>query len=168
MERVYLADTEDTVWAEETILSIYERHALKRNHVLYSVVFGIVILFVLATSLRYGFDRPEDVGKLLATRSCEGCNLSRSNLAGASLSGVSLCRATLKGADLSVADLSHADLRYADLSGASLYRANLSGADLRGADVTGAHLLFTNLSGAIWVDGRTLAKTGKERPGRSQ
>lgn len=142
----------------ETILSMHKRHALKRNHVLYSVVLGMVIVSALATGLQYGFDRPEAAGKLLATRSCESCNLSRVNLAGAGLSGVKLFRATLRGADLSVADLSHADLRYADLSGASLYRANLSGADLRGATVTGAHLLFTNLSGAIWVDGRLLMK----------
>ncbi|MGD0235437.1 MAG: pentapeptide repeat-containing protein [Syntrophorhabdales bacterium] len=158
MERVYVGDTEDAVWTEEALLSLHERPALKRNHVLFPVVLGIVIVFALATSLWYGFDRPEAVGKLLAARSCEGCNFSRVNLSGASLSGVKLSRAILKGADLSVANFSHADLRNADLSGASLYRANLSGADLRGAAVTGAHLLFTNLSGAIWVDGRPLVK----------
>lgn len=166
MERIYLADTENTVWTEEAAQSLYERHALKRNHVLFPVVTGIVIVCALATGLRYGFDQPEAVGKLLTTRSCEGCDLSRTNLAGAKLSGVKLSRANLKGADLSVADLSHADLRHADLSGAGLYRANLSGADLRDANLSGAHFLLANLSGTTWVDGTTckvLPSRGSDR-----
>jgi len=31
MERVDVADTEDTVWTEEAILALYGRHALQRN-----------------------------------------------------------------------------------------------------------------------------------------
>ena len=52
----------------EAILSMHERHALKKNHVLFPVVLGIVIVFALATSFWYGFDRPEAVGKLLAAK----------------------------------------------------------------------------------------------------
>ena len=153
MERVDVADTEDTVWTEEAILALYGRHALQRNQTVVAVFFGIVILCAVASSLWYRYERTGDVDKLLVSGSCEGCDLYRTNLAGARLSGVNLSHAILRGADLSVADLSHADLRHADLSGASLFRANLTGADLRDANVAGTHLLFANLSGAMWVDG---------------
>ncbi len=154
MEQVYAADTEDTAGTEEAILSLYDRHAVRRNHFLVAVLVGIVFVLPLAAGPWYGFERTGDGERLLVTGSCEGCDLSRTNLAGTHLSGVNLRHARLKGADLSVADLSHADLSHADLSGASLFRANLSGADLRDANLAGAHLLFANLSGATWVDGR--------------
>lgn len=153
MERVDVTDRGETVWTEEAILSLYERHALQRNQTLVAVFFGIAILCALASSLWYRYERTGDIDRLLATGSCEGCDLYRTNLAGARLSGVNLSHAILRGADLSVADLSHANLRHADLSGASFFRANLAGADLRDTNVAGTHLLFANLSGATWVDG---------------
>jgi len=153
MQRVHAAGREPIPWIEEATPSLYERHTLQRYRVLVLVLVTAALVGGLVLCLRYGYEQTGDVERLLATKTCEKCNLSRTNLAGACLSRSTLRGAALKGADLSVADLSHADLRYADLSGASLFRANLRGADLRGANVTGAHLLFANLSGATWVDG---------------
>lgn len=60
MERAHAPDTEGTAWTEEAILSLYERHALWRNHLLVAVLFGIVILCSLASGLWYGFEQPGD------------------------------------------------------------------------------------------------------------
>ena len=159
MESVYVRDSNNALSTPKAILELYRLKALQKKHVFVSIFVSIVVLAGLATGLRYSHQQTGDVERLLATRTCENCNLSRTNLAGACLSGSNLRGATLKGADLSVADLSHADLRDADLSGASFFRANLIGADLRGANVTGVHLLFADVSGALWTDGRTCART---------
>ena len=148
MERVY-AGEEEALLTEDEIIGMYERHALRRNHLLVVVL----LMSALVAGLWHGYEERPAVERLLATKICQGCDLSRSNLAGICLSRANLKGATLKGADLSVADLSHADLRDADLSGASLYRANLSGADLRGANVAGVHLLFADVSGEFGQTG---------------
>jgi len=156
MERAYARERENTLWAEDHIVRTYERHAKQRNHILLAILLTSALVAGLLTGLWHGYyEEKPDTERLLATKTCPGCDLSRTNLAGACLSGSNLRGATLKGADLSVADLSRADLRDADLSNASLYRANLVGADLRGAKVTGVHLLFADVSGALWTDGRT-------------
>jgi uncharacterized protein YjbI with pentapeptide repeats len=160
--RVYVSETENTIWTEEKNLSLYERHMLERNHILVPWLIGIMLVLGLAAGHWNRFEEPADLNTLLQTRSCEGCDLSWTNFAGAHLSGVNLRHANLKGADFSVADLSRADLRDTNLSGASLYHANLSGADLRGADVSGALFVLANLSGATWKDG-TLCKVVPKR-----
>ena len=66
--------------------------------------------------------------KLLDTKKCPNCDLSKANL-----SGVDLSKANLKTANLSGANLYSANLSNADLSEADLYGADLSGADLNGA-----------------------------------
>jgi len=91
--------------------------------------------------------------KLLDTKKCPNCDLSKANLKWASLSGANLKGANLYAADLSYAnlkgaDLSYANLKYANLSNASLSNANLSNADLSEADLYGADLYGADLSGA--------------------
>ena len=71
---------------------------------------------------------PADIQKLIATGSCQECDLS--------------------GADLSDTDLSRADLSGADLSGAKLDDTVLYGSDLSGAKFDGA-----DFSGTTWTDG---------------
>lgn len=81
--------------------------------------------------------RAEDIAQLqqlLATRSCQGCQLQQAGLVHANLTG---------------ADLSGADLTFANLSQANLVGANLSGANLTGAMLQGANLSGANLQGAI-------------------
>lgn len=95
----------------------------------------------------------EHVKQLLATRQCQGCDLSGAGLVLANLSGANLSGANLSGANLSRANLVGADLGGANLSGTSLYGANLSGAKLSGADLNvadlrDAYLLNTDLSAA--------------------
>ena len=68
--------------------------------------------------------------KLLDTKKCPNCDLSKANLSGENLSGADLYGANLSNADLSEANLKGAVLNGADLSGAHLNGANLSGADL--------------------------------------
>ncbi len=100
--------------------------------------------------------------QLLATKSCERCDLSGVGLVQNDLSGAKLDRANLVGANLNGANLSGADLRGANLMGASLNGANLMGADLRGANLTGtdlrsAYLVNANVQG---VDIRTASLQG--------
>ena len=73
--------------------------------------------------------------KLLDTKKCPNCDLSKANLKGANLS-----EANLKGANLYAADLSYANLKYANLSNANLSNANLSNANLSNANLSGADL----------------------------
>ncbi len=83
--------------------------------------------------------------KLLDTKKCPDCDLSKENLSGADLNRANLSRANLsytilRDADLYEANLSDANLSDANLSDANLIRANLTKANLKGADLTGAHL----------------------------
>lgn len=90
--------------------------------------------------------------QLLATKQCDGCDLSGSGLVMSNLTGARLSRANLVNANLSQANLSGADLSGANLTGASLHGANLIGANLSGAILNGtdlreAYLTNANLSG---------------------
>jgi uncharacterized protein YjbI with pentapeptide repeats len=86
---------------------------------------------------------PSHVRRLLETKECSGCDLSRANLSGADLSFAILVNANLMGANLKDANLSSADLTRANLSEADLRQANLNQAFL-----TSANLDQTNLTGA--------------------
>ncbi len=86
---------------------------------------------------------PTHVKRLLETKECSGCDLSRANLSGADLSFAILVNANLMGANLKGANLSGADLIKANLSKADLRQANLNQAYL-----TSANLDQTNLIGA--------------------
>jgi uncharacterized protein YjbI with pentapeptide repeats len=117
------------------------------------------------------------LAQLTGQRSCPGCDLRRQNLAQLDLHQADLRQAQLQEATLLKADLHQADLRGAQLQGAVLLQADLrearlqdtelkdtklGGAKLQGADFTGAamdtlDLQGVNLSGVIWVDGRTCA-----------
>lgn len=95
----------------------------------------------------------EHIKQLLATRQCQGCDLSGAGLVLANLSGANLSGANLRSANLSRANIVGADLSGADLSNASLYGANLSGAKLSGAhlnaaDLRDAYLVNTDLANA--------------------
>ena len=110
--------------------------------------------------------------KLLDTKKCPNCDLSKVNLSVANLTEANLGGADLSGAELTKADLSDANLSGADLyeallgsaylkganlSGADLTKANLSYANLSDANLTGANLMFAKLNGAILI-GANLTK----------
>jgi uncharacterized protein YjbI with pentapeptide repeats len=86
--------------------------------------------------------------RLLETKSCSACDLTKANLRTARLTGADLSGATLQGADLISATLTKANLDSADLSGANLIRASLVGATLRNTSLDGAVLIQTSLHGA--------------------
>ena len=71
--------------------------------------------------------------KLKALNSCEGCDLSGSDLKGADLEGANLYRANLSGADLIEANLFGANLKEANLYKAILTEASLKNAKFKGA-----------------------------------
>jgi uncharacterized protein YjbI with pentapeptide repeats len=83
---------------------------------------------------------PEEFRQLLASKSCQACDLSGAGLVMANLTGANLTGANLTGANLSRANLTGADLRGANLTGASLFGANLSNAKLDGANLAGTDL----------------------------
>jgi uncharacterized protein YjbI with pentapeptide repeats len=85
-----------------------------------------------------GSSNQESFTKLLSTKECQNCDLSRVQLV-----NVDLSNAKLAGANLTGANLVNAKLSGADLSG-----ANLSGANLDNVDITNV-----NLSKAILPDG---------------
>ena len=87
--------------------------------------------------------------KLLDTKICALCDLSKVNLSGENLKGANLYKANLSDADLKGADLNGANLSKANLSFANLSKANLSFANLKGADLRYANLKGVNLKGAI-------------------
>jgi uncharacterized protein YjbI with pentapeptide repeats len=107
-------------------------------------------------------------GQSLLNADLAGADLSNANLTGADLRGADLYRADLSGANLSNAQLSSVILNRSDLSGANLSGTNLTGAQIRAADLSRANLsgadlsrvdlTYTNLGGAVWVDGRTCAE----------
>ncbi|MDJ0620849.1 MAG: pentapeptide repeat-containing protein [Calothrix sp. MO_192.B10] len=90
----------------------------------------------------------DHVRQLLATKECEGCDLSGAGLVLADLAGANLRGANLRGANISRANLSGANLQGANLSAASLFGVNLSGANLQEADLTSADLRNTYLVNA--------------------
>ena len=89
-----------------------------------------------------------------------GADLRARNLATANLEGTDLRGAQLQGADLGAANARGADLSDADLSGADVtaiywYGAVLRRANLTGLDLTGVEMEAVDLSGALWIDGKT-------------
>jgi uncharacterized protein YjbI with pentapeptide repeats len=94
----------------------------------------------------------DHVRQLLATKVCEGCDLSGAGLVMADLSGANLRGANLTGANLSRANLSGANLEGTNLSATSLFGVNLSGANLQGANLTSADLRSTYLANAQFVN----------------
>ena len=108
--------------------------------------------------------------KLLDTKKCPNCDLSKANLSGADLNRANLSGANLSDANLSLANLTKANLSNANLSnailrGANLYGANLSFANLKGADLYGANLRNailsdTNLSDADLKGAKTKGSIG--------
>jgi uncharacterized protein YjbI with pentapeptide repeats len=90
----------------------------------------------------------EQIRQLLATKQCQGCDLTDAGLVMANLAGANLRGADLTHANLSRANLTGADLTGAKLTGASLFGANLSGAKLNGTDLSGADLRQSYLNDA--------------------
>ncbi len=96
----------------------------------------------------------EHTQKLLSTRQCTKCELSRAGLVFADLAGANLVGANLAQANLSRANLQGADLRGANLigvsfNGAILIGARLDGANLTGADLRGAYVTGASFQGAV-------------------
>lgn len=92
----------------------------------------------------------EHTQKLLSTKECVKCDLTRAGLVFADLNGANLRGANLAGANLSQAKLQGADLRGANLAGASLNGTVLTDAKLDGANLTGADLRGAYLAGVSW------------------
>ncbi len=92
----------------------------------------------------------ENVEKLLATKSCPGCDLSAAILNRLDLSEANLQGANLSMAKLYLTDLSQANLSEANLQGAEFGGADLAGADLRGADLAEAKFFGAYLAGAMF------------------
>jgi uncharacterized protein YjbI with pentapeptide repeats len=101
--------------------------------------------------------------------------LMRADFTGARLAKVDATRAKFNATTLTGADFSGARLQEAEFSNAAAERAVFKGADLRsakfvdadlkGADFTGALLRATDffradLSGARWIDGKTICAAG--------
>ncbi|TKB10307.1 pentapeptide repeat-containing protein [Desulforhopalus sp. IMCC35007] len=96
----------------------------------------------------------ENLAKLVATRSCRGCELS-----GINFNRMDLSKVDLEGADLSTCSFLLTNLSYANLKntilhgavfgGADLGDADLTGADLRGVSFDSAYLGGTKMSGEI-------------------
>ncbi len=97
----------------------------------------------------------------LARTDLSGANMVNADARRAKLFSAKMAGANLNGANLADADLTKSDLTNASLVGANLHTARLFRAILRGADLTnakldGADLLNADLSGATWVDGKTI------------
>ncbi|MDX6748813.1 pentapeptide repeat-containing protein [Geminicoccaceae bacterium 1502E] len=94
-----------------------------------------------------------------------GANLVQADARRAKFVSARLVGATLDGADFTFGDLTSADLTGASLRNASLrrsklFRAKLRDADLSGVIMEGADLLYVDLSGATWIDGKTVCAEG--------
>ena len=89
--------------------------------------------------------------KLLDTKKCPNCDLSKVNLKGADLSRANLKNANLSGANLYDANLSNANLKRANLSGANLKKARMNQAKLNGANLSDTNLEGASLSMAIFI-----------------
>ncbi len=84
----------------------------------------------------------------------------RSKFVAASLNNVIFHRARLVGADFTNSELINASFKEADLRRAKFFRANLKGADFSKAILNKTDFLKANLSGAIWIDGKTVCSEG--------
>lgn len=118
---------------------------------LLSLWVAVVLAATVADARAYD---QKDVGRLLNTNHCQGCDLSgvdlaKAELSGAGLSAANLANANLKGTILLGATLDDANLEGADLGGAYLSDASFGGANLTGADLGGARLDGADLRTAI-------------------
>ncbi|MFT5698050.1 MAG: hypothetical protein ACI8ZB_000904 [Desulforhopalus sp.] len=96
----------------------------------------------------------ENLTRLVATKSCPGCDLS-----GLNFNRMDLSKVNLEGADLSMSTFFLTNLSYANLKntimngavfgGADLGDADLTGADLRGVSLDSAYLAGTKMTGEI-------------------
>ena len=128
-------------------------------------IVSFTTLMLLAWVAPANAENLEHIQRLLSTRECSECDLSRaglvySNLTNADLNGANLSQANLSRTNLSEANLSNANLAGAVLVNANLSGANLSGADLRGADLRGAVLTGANLQNASLDDVNLLGAIG--------
>ncbi len=92
----------------------------------------------------------ENRKKLMATNSCQNCdlsgmNLDRIQLQGANLEGANLSQAKVRLSSLAKANLRNTNLRNAQFGGSDLADADLRGADLQGATFVGAYLVGAQL-----------------------
>lgn len=128
---------------------------------------AIAALGAVATLAAQGPEGQALRAKVLATKTCAGCDLSGvmfvkgADLKGANLSGAKLIGAGFYGVDLTNANLQGADLSNAILTSADLSNANLGGANLSGANL--AHAKGASLAAAI-TDGRTTCPGGEAGP----
>jgi len=146
--------------AAEEAFTLAEQTALKADRVLVADLVREIAEIRLAV-----LDTPQDqletqdlTERLVVTKECEGCDLSKLNFDGldlnqARLTDANLDWASFRGANLARANLANtrlrgADLSGADLQGADLTRAYLSEADLSRANLRGANLFAANLSGS--------------------
>ncbi len=102
-----------------------------------------LLAFLLGNYAFSKFSKQQQLKQLLATKECQGCDLSYLDLKSTNLSGVNLKEANLEGSDLS-----GANLKGANLDRASLYQANLSNTSLADANFRRANLAMANLEGA--------------------
>lgn len=85
----------------------------------------------------------ENLKKLIATKSCPGCDLS-----GLNFNRMDLSKTNLEGADLSMSTFFLTNLSYANLKNTTMNGAVFGGADLGDADLTGADLRGVSLDSA--------------------
>ncbi len=84
--------------------------------------------------------------RLLATKECQECDLTKADLHEKNLHKAQLRRVNLSGANLSKTNLTEADLGYANLKDADLGDALLCGANLAFAYLNDTNLSNANLS----------------------
>ena len=104
-------------------------------------------------------------GAFFARSNLSGSNFSeiegrRSKFVAAVLNNVIFDRARLVGADFTNSELSRSSFKGADLRRARFFRANMKGADLSNAILDNTDFLKANLSGATWIDGKTVCSEG--------
>jgi len=129
------------------------------------LIFSLFLALILSNLAAMGTKavEPSSVQRLIKTKECPSCELTRADLKGleldhanlkmavmwkAVMNGVSLTRANLVGAVLHGVDLRGSDLSEAKMIGTYLWGADLSGANLQGANLSGAIFNKANLTGA--------------------
>lgn len=106
-------------------------------------VLGLLVVTGAGVAAQQTAPQSDALKKLLADRTCVGCNLAGIALTPAKLAGVNLT-----AANLFEANLYFADFEKANLSGASFVNANLSKARFKDATVDGADFSGANLFAA--------------------
>lgn len=112
-----------------------------------SVFYTAVLTMVMMSSIPHQAQAFEqaDVGKLLRTAACEGCDLKGADLQKMDLQGVNL-----RGADLRDANLSCSQLENANMTGAILDRANMANTFLHNAILDSKDLQYAEQEGAYF------------------